>query len=166
MKLWEPEKVQRVMETAEFKKAFAEAEQRRQAAKESAEKRKNALIAEAIEKVNSVEIPKYKENILRKKTLAAKQEWYDSMLENPQYGGELRNVRGADDETINRWIVNFLRHGIDKYDYDLNNFHGKVGVREAYCKYKERLLERIREVYPKYAAECERQIANMWDLEA
>lgn len=61
------------------------------------------------------------------------------------------------EETLNRWVVNYIRHNLVNYDYTLGKNRGKVGKDEAYPVYKKAVLERIATVYPKYAAECQKQ---------
>jgi len=68
-------------------------------------------------------------------------------------------VRIADvnEETMQRWIVNYIRHVLTHYDSELYGFKGKTGKYEASLEFKLAILDRIAECYPRYAAECERQ---------
>ena len=56
--------------------------------------------------------------------------------------------QGADEETIERWELNFVRHRLTNYDYELSKLKNKVGKEIAYQKYHNILLDKIEEVYP------------------
>ena len=70
----------------------------------------------------------------------------------------MKNAYTANEETINRWIVNYIRHNLVSYDNFLGSIDGKVGSVEAYPEVKIAVLEKIANTYPKYKDECERQI--------
>lgn len=61
------------------------------------------------------------------------------------------------EETLKRWIVNYIRHNLIKYDLTLYENKGKVGKDEAYPVLKKAVLDRIAITYPQYADECKRQ---------
>ena len=84
--------------------------------------------------------------------VAAKQEWYDM---TGQYD---RTVRGADQKTIERWTVNYIRHNLTTYDSFLYSAKGKTGISFAYPLYRKAVLEKIAEVYPWLYGECVRQM--------
>ena len=63
--------------------------------------------------------------------------------------------------TLDRWIVNYIRHNLTCYDWALRQTHGRIGKDEVYVIFKKAVLERIAIVYPKYAEECYRQIDEM-----
>ena len=94
--------------------------------------------------------------------LKAKQEWYQchpcslngDWIDEPY----MKNAYTANEETINRWIVNYIRHNLVSYDNFLGSIDGKVGSVEAYPEVKIAVLEKIANTYPKYKDECERQI--------
>lgn len=65
----------------------------------------------------------------------------------------------AGEETIQRWVVNYIRHELTDYDEFLYEMRGHEGFhREQYYRYQHAVLSRIGTVYPKYAAECRRQL--------
>ena len=82
----------------------------------------------------------------------AKQNWYDM---TGQYD---RRVRGADQKTIERWTVNYIRHNLTTYDSFLYSAKGKTGISFAYPLYRKAVLEKIAEVYPWLYGECMRQM--------
>lgn len=65
------------------------------------------------------------------------------------------------DDTLNRWCVNYIRHQLTTYDNELYNLIGKIGRDDAYENFKKAVLEKIAEKYPKYADECKRQIRKI-----
>lgn len=65
----------------------------------------------------------------------------------------------AGEETIQRWVVNYIRHELTDYDEFLYEMRGHEGFhREQYYRYQHAVLSRIGTVYPKYAAECRRHL--------
>ena len=60
---------------------------------------------------------------------------------------------------LDRIVVNYIRHCLTTYDFDLQRFKKKVGVRLAERKIRYRVFEKIKEVYPEYQNECDRQLA-------
>ena len=82
----------------------------------------------------------------------AKQNWYDM---TGQYD---RSVYGADQKTIERWTVNYIRHNLTTYDSFLYSAKGKTGISFAYPLYRKAVLEKIAEVYPWLYGECARQM--------
>lgn len=66
----------------------------------------------------------------------------------------LSNVK---EETMQRWIVNYIRHQLTLYDGVLRGFKGNAGTDEASSRFKNALLDQIAKYYPAYKDECERQ---------
>lgn len=64
---------------------------------------------------------------------------------------------GADKNFLNRISVNMLRHECSNYEEELGEIFGQIGVDEAYILLKNKVLNKIAEVYPFLAAECEKQ---------
>ena len=63
----------------------------------------------------------------------------------------------ADEQTKQRWAVNYIRHSLTTYDADLYENKGRVGKDEAYQMYRSAVLDKIAEAYPFLAEECARQ---------
>lgn len=102
------------------------------------------------------------ENSLRKAALTAKQNCYDYIAAE-RGGGLYDNVAAdGDEETIRRWIVNYIRHELTDYDYDLYHTKGRTGCHEQYGRYRDAVLDKIAEAYPNYAEECQRQKERIW----
>lgn len=186
MKLWEQDKVLEVMETEDFKKALEKASKRKNAAKSAVKTKEKRLKEKMVEIANSFEIRIIPDDELIEKVLKHNEEriennlWqsmlyyerkvdryiydeyesYDDVCqeyEDACYEYENFTLRTPNEETLNRWVVNYIRHNLVNYDYTLGENRGKVGKDEAYPVYKKAVLERIATVYPKYAAECKRQ---------
>lgn len=152
MKIWNITDVETAMQTPEFQKYLSKRKDRQKASRKSAEtKRKNALKDfESIK--NSIEIEVIDKEKLRKNTLCAKQDWYCAI------GNYDSDPWIADIDTQNRWMVNYIRHKITSYEYDLYLIRGKVGKQDLYTKLKKCILEKIAEAYPYLEDECHSQI--------
>jgi hypothetical protein len=66
----------------------------------------------------------------------------------------------VDQATLDRWMVNTLRHRHMSYDADLDALYGRVGRGEAETAIRRRVYEVIAAAYPSLAAECARQQAE------
>lgn len=152
MKLWKEADVLAAMDTDTFREAAAKAERRKVAASKGIDtKRKNAeLLAEeliAAIHVQRVELPE-----LERLTLDAQQRWYDF-----RGRGE---IEFPDRETVNRWMVNYIRHDLCEYDDSLYSLFrpGKMADKDKlYPKVKRETLAKIAQVYPELAEECKAQ---------
>jgi hypothetical protein len=63
----------------------------------------------------------------------------------------------SDKEFLDRITVNYIRHNLTEYDYELYDLFGKVGKQEAVCTVKCIMLDKIGELYPYLVDECLRQ---------
>ena len=72
-------------------------------------------------------------------------------------------VKNADEETTQRWIVNYIRHVLIDYDRIAYSLRGKIGGNYGYAALKLSILNKIAEVYPKYAGECEKQSGGVYE---
>lgn len=186
MKLWEQDKVLEVMETEDFKKALEKASKRKNAAKSAVKTKEKRLKEKMVEIANSFEIRIIPDDELIEKVLKHNEEriennlWqsmlyyerkvdryiydefesYDDVCqeyEDACYEYENFTLRTPNEETLMRWVVNYIRHNLISYDSTLFDNKGKVGKDEAYPIFKKAVLDRIAATYPKYAAECQRQ---------
>ncbi len=69
----------------------------------------------------------------------------------------------VDEETLQRWKVNFIRHELTNYDYLIRNLKGKPDKYNLVLKLKEALFKKIAEAYPALSDECERQLRRFTD---
>lgn len=74
-----------------------------------------------------------------------------------------KDVHEADEDTLIRWIVNYIRHNLVDYDNFLYKISGKVGSIGVYPEIKTAVLEKIAVAYPQYKEECERQM-TCWSM--
>ena len=155
MRLWKEVDVLKTMETAEFKEAFTKVEKRKKAASKAVDTKKAKLKEQETKFLKSIHIKILSDKTLRKKALKAKQDWYEQKeFESKSY--ESHDVYKADESTVQRWVVNYIRHNLVKYDNFLEKIYGKVGVHECYVDTKVIILQKIAEVYPDYEEECRR----------
>jgi len=150
MKLWSVSDVESVMQTKEFQEAKEKADKRKMSAQKAVITKTDKLLEDIEKKILEIEVVKVNDKKLRKDTLAAKEVWY-MVHDIPS------DVYSVDAETMNRWIVNYIRHNLTSYDEELYLMSGKVGCHIAYVRYKNAVLHKIAEVYPKYAEECSMQ---------
>ena len=152
MKLWKEADVLSAMDTDAFREAAAKAYRRKAASSKGiATKRKNAeLLAEeliASIRVQRIELPE-----LERLALDAQQRWYDS-----RGRGE---IEFPDREDVDRWMVNYIRHGLCEYDASLYALFrpGKMADKDKlYPKVKRETLAKIAQVYPELSEECKNQ---------
>ena len=69
----------------------------------------------------------------------------------------LANVK-ADVRFLDRLCVNYIRHELTNYDNSLDFTVGRVGKYKAFNRINEKIYTRIKEVYPQYSEECDRQL--------
>lgn len=158
MKLWRKEDVENAEATEEFAKAKSIADKRKKSAEKAVETKTNALRADMKAFIESIRVEVIPNGELRKLAVEARQMWYEETEQTSKYGWDAMN---ADQATKDRWVVNFIRHNLTEYDENLAEMKGKTGVRELYPEYKEAILKKIAEAYPKYRRECERQISQL-----
>lgn len=154
MKLWKLSDVETAMETRTFQESFAKRKRYRIAAEKAVETKKAKLRATTNEFISGIHIKKVNTDNLRNRTLNAKQQWYNAVADG-RY--EIQDAYSADDETVTRWMVNYIRHEMTSYDEQLWDIKGKVGISEAHIDLHDAILDKIALVYPELATECQRQ---------
>lgn len=155
MKLYRIEDVSAAMETEAYRVASEKAEARRSSAEKAVETKRQkgeALIDTIVEElvVERIDTKELKRIVLREKEERA--------AERGDY------LHSLDDETIARWMVNYVRHNLCQYDDGLMALVGKVGKDALYVRLKEGTLRKIAQVYPELEDECMRQAANAWRI--
>lgn len=152
MKLWKEADVLAAMDTDAFREAAAKAERRKAASSKGiATKRKNAEVL-AEELIAAIHVQRIELPELERLTLDAQQRWYDS-----RGRGE---IEFPDREDVDRWMVNYIRHGLCEYDASLYTLFrpGKMADKDKlYPKVKRETLAKIAQVYPELAEECKKQ---------
>lgn len=152
MKLWREADVLSAMGTDAFREAAAKAERRKAAASKGVDtKRKNAEVL-AEELIAAIRVQRIDLPALKKMSLASQQSWYDY-----RGRGEIVN---PDEEDVQRWMVNYIRHELCEYDDSLYTLFrpGKMADKDKlYPKVKCETLAKIAQVYPELAEECKAQ---------
>ncbi len=157
MKLFRERDVLEAMKSEEYKQALEKANRRKMSAKKATETKKKLLAENMKAFADSITVIVIDDDKLIDKTIAAKNRWYDL---NEKYYEEIYES-SVDPDTLQRWIVNYIRHNLVHYDDGLYLMKGKVGGDEVYFSYKKAIMEKIAAAYPKYAEECARQIQEL-----
>ena len=158
MKLWKESDVLAVMQMDDFLDALEKTNERRKTAQKAISTKKENLSKRALELAKSLRISIIPDNELRKKTLEAKQSWYDYLADIGKYHF-YNDICNVDTDTMNRWVVNYIRHNLIDYDAECRYLlYGHVGKDDAYIIFKQEILLRIADAYPAYAEECKDQI--------
>lgn len=144
MKVWDEETVKKVMKTSDFQEAMEKASKRKNAADKAVETKRDNMFNRTEQFINSIKITVLPENELKRRTRHATPCQYE--------------FYSYCDETIDRWIVNYIRHNLVAYDHFLNEIKGKVGSMDAYPEVKIAILQKIAIAYPQYKEECDKQI--------
>lgn len=152
--------VENIEKLDEFKEDLEKSKKRSIAAMMGAETRKDKNLDILYSHLDSIQIEVWKDKKLVREALQSKRNWYECTGQY-DYGTDINSV---DDATLNRWVVNFIRHNLTSYDDYLDEIvSGKTGASDMYDILKDEVLERIGEKYPKYKNECLRQIKASWD---
>lgn len=160
MKLWMEKEVIAAMESEEFRQLRDKSARRRDSAQKAVAVKRDKTIDMIKDCTEGIRVTLIDEEQLIKRTLQAKREWYNyqaAIRDNCDYF----DIYEVDAETLQRWVVNYIRHNLVKYDPVVDSLIGKVGKQEAYYYFKNKVLDEISKVYPKYAEECKRQKVNI-----
>ena len=157
MKLWKMEDVEVAEASEEFAEAKSQTERRKASATKAVQTKTNALRADSEAFTKTIRIKVIPDAKLRELAVESRQMWYDETDAFSRFG---RNAYEADETTVNRWCVNFIRHHLTTYDENLARMKGKTGVREIYPEFRNAILRKIAEAYPKYAEEARRQMES------
>lgn len=152
MCLWREEDVKAAMSDKRFTD-YQEIRVKRQAASKKAVMTKTQRLVDTyVEIANKITITVRPLSEIREEALKAKESWYES---NNRYYDD---VCYADEYTVNRWMVNYIRHHLTHYDEHLYDLKGKTGKDSAYKDFVVIILEKIAEAYPALKDECDNQI--------
>ncbi|MCM1236332.1 MAG: hypothetical protein NC489_40135 [Ruminococcus flavefaciens] len=153
MKLWKLSVVEEAMKTPQFQEALKKREKRQAAAAKAVATKLSKIQDETKKFIESIMIERMDIDVLREKALEAKQCWYD---EQSFVRGDLypKDAYSADEKTVIRWMVNYIRHELTSYDEQLYSMKGRTGIRDMYQEIHSIILDKIAEVYPELAHEC------------
>lgn len=137
MKLWNRQDVLDAMDSDSFKAAMEKTSKRKAAAEKASATKASKTMEEMTAVGNSLKIKIIPDDDLRQRTLRAKQNWAldHGNFEFIPYSSDITP------ETMERWIVNYIRHNLVKYDTALKRLYGKCGRYEAYPEFKRIVLE-------------------------
>ncbi len=177
MRLFNKQDVLDAMELEEFKLALEKREKRKAAAAKATETKTNNLIGRMSDLGKEIHIEVIPDAELIKRVLGDNEFNIKYRMENhvaylerngdwEEYFEELEKLENFEfhqpgEETLNRWIVNYIRHNLLKYGEALLNLRGQTGKDEGYKELKKQILYKIAATYPKYADECMRQAAEV-----
>lgn len=153
MKLWDKETVIAVMETEDFKNELEKANRRKNSAVKAVKTKETKLVEKMKSLAEGVSLRVIPEKVLLSCALSEKEKYYNSR--------EIVYMESPDEATINRWVVNYIRHNLVDYDSMLEQLIAKTGKDEAYFVLKSIILEKIAQAYPTYADECHNQIKTL-----
>ena len=176
MKLWYEDDVVTVMASPEYLILWEKAQKRKQSAAKAVETKEQKLISMMNDVADKIHVKIIPEDKLIHKVLCQHEQ---REREQSIYRGDyiyhsydrnlalktLQQAEGTDADyydTLVRWVVNYIRHKLTNYDRDLINLNGQTGKDRAYTSYKQIVLQKIAEVYPQYAQECENQMENIY----
>ena len=152
MKLWDVNVVESAMKTEIFMAEMERRNKRRESAKKAVQTKTSKLKLQVNEFVKSVRISRIPLERLRLAAIVDKQKWYDSNGICDKFAED------ADDATVKRWMVNYIRHNMVEYDREIYDMKGKTGKSLLYFELHNGVLHKISEVYPELEDECLRQI--------
>lgn len=161
MKLWLISDVENAMKTAQFIDYQEKANKRRKGAKKAVLTRAAKLHTEVTNKIEQISVKQLSLEELKENTLSEKASWYSYQQTLRRNHDDERDPYSADQSTVTRWEVNYIRHNLTSYDALLYEMSGKVGRHEEYMRYKEAVLNKIGEAYPSLKSECNNQISRL-----
>lgn len=161
MKKWNRDVVLEVMGQDDFKVALEKTDKRKKAAAKAVKTKEENLEDLAEDFAKSINIKLIEDDeVLQNKAKKHAYQQFQEHRRDSEYYMPFSSYSSADEATVNRWVVNYIRHKLTSYDKKLLQLEGKVGKDKAYCLFRNLLLERIAEAYPKYAEECHRQMVD------
>lgn len=153
MKLWRKDDVERAMETEEFKEHLKKHEKRSQAAWKAAKTRRMKTMKHVEELIAQIRVQDdWTEEEIRD---AARRSHNEREVARGNYGD--LSFMCTDKPTVDRWMVNFVRHELTDYDYELYDMKGMTGASEAHDLYHDAVLSAIAKAYPFLKKEYNRQ---------
>jgi hypothetical protein len=159
MRLWATDHVTTIEAGEDFTARAKSAKTRSVASVAAANKRREQLI-NAVEAM-TVSVPSLGEAELAREAIR-----HRNRVMEFHHSGEFRNdferanpddPSSIENETLERWKINYLRHALTDYEHKLATVAGKVGVDDAKSMIRQKVYDVIAERYPDLAAECDRQ---------
>ena len=155
--------IKRIEKTKKFAQLKEKAEKRKISAKKAVETKINTTVD--IADTFSVTVERIDLEDLREYTLEEKQNWYNYNFFSTLNREIWKNAYSADEDTIKRWMVNFIRHNLSDYDEQLEILEGRIGKSKGYSHFKTKLAEEMKKVYPELEKEIKKYMLGMQDDE-
>ncbi len=160
MKLYNIKKVKRAEKNTEFKKAIEKSKIRSERMTNIALLKKNKLLEEIDKMEFSIKVIPIK--MVLANSIRSYNEFHgEKSMEYGNFDFEPVNVN-ANSDFLERIEVNYIRHNLTKYDRELEEMAGKIGVNEAVVKIRNRILDSIAEKYPGLKEQCLKQKNNKY----
>lgn len=159
MTLYYLKDIKRIEKTKKFAQLKEKAEKRKISAKKAVETKINTTMD--IADTFSVTVERIDLEDLEEFTLEEKQYWYDNNWNSDYY----RNAYSADEETIKRWMVNFIRHNLSDYEEQLEILEGRTGKNKGYWHFKIKLAEEMKRVYPELEKDIDKYMLGIQEDE-
>ena len=158
MKIWREEVVEAAIQSDGYAEAKAKSDKRKESAKKAVNTKTNKFYKRIEQILEDVKIKVIPMDELRKCTLEAKQKWYDYQSEiRDQERGE-HWAYDAEDSTVERWMVNYIRHNLTIYDYMLYSMIKENGDDVIYFKIHDGIIRKISDAYPMLSDACKNQL--------
>ena len=141
LRLWCWERVRDAEASEGFERRRSVAERRSSKAKKTAQRKRSEMAMRAERVHIKVDWPESLDEA-RRLAVADKQHWYN--ITDRWY----LDASSAPAETIDRWVLNYVRHRRTHYDGMLWEARGKVGVNEFHDGLRARIDGMTRERYP------------------
>lgn len=157
MKLWEESDVEQAMCTDAFKEYQIKRAKRQAAAQKAVETKVNNLVEQTKEAITKIKVRRISMQGVRSNAISERRRFYEMQADMRGYSYDYPDPKYANEDTITRWMVNYIRHNLTKYDENLEEIAEKTGKTLAYVMIRNAILDKIAEVYPELAEECENQ---------
>lgn len=156
IKHWNKTLVDTVMQSAEFNTALAKLKSKREKARHNAQ---NTILKEYNECINDIE------KVLKNITIT-KMDYYKLKKLTLEYNEQRILSQGLtfyypNDDTLNKWMVNYIRHELTSYDNILETHIFKRHEKYFRTELKLGILHEINKVYPELEHEVTNQIFNL-----
>ncbi|WP_187281365.1 hypothetical protein [Nonomuraea sp. C10] len=157
MPLYETERVLIAEESEAFAGLRDRAERRSRAALLAADRRRDETLRRIARVPITVPVVGWdvltRQAVAHRNRLDAERAWdRPDHIPAPAREGEV------DEPTLQRWVVNYLRHELTAYNSELEGLFGRVGQAAGMRLLRQRIYEAIPRVYPRLTDECRRQL--------
>lgn len=160
MRLWYDDEVAAVCEQPEIRKRLDELAKRKakrsEAALRAAETKRSKTRRHVDEAIGRIRVKRIPMDRLERLAVRSKADWYDAT----DRWEEAATAASAPRDVIERWMVNYIRHHLTRYDRELWELSGRTGCHEEYRRFKTAVLNAIMDAYPELADAVNR--AKSW----